>query len=137
MPNPLVVIRDLVAADATNLPAGTRRGTRPPIALGAETADVEKGIYTETTYIQYAWDGTPSDADNRENAAIRVTVWTEKGKTNDAQDIALGLRYRLLNAYHSDAWRIDRGVGRLPGVDPDTGLPFCTFGLTVALHAPA
>jgi hypothetical protein len=125
MPNPLVVIRDLVAADAANLPTGTTRGTTAPTALAAP-------------YVQYAWDGTPSDADNRENVAVRVTVWTPKGQTTTAQDIALGLRYRLLKtAEHSDAWRIDRGAGRLPGVDPDTGLPFCTFSLNVALHAPA
>lgn len=124
MPNPLVVIRDLIAADAPNLPTGTTKGTTAPTALSAP-------------YVQYGWDGTASDADNRENVAIRVTVWTPKGQTTTAQDIALGLRYRLLEAYHSDAWRIDRGAGRLPGVDPDTGLPFCTFSLNLALHAPA
>lgn len=125
MPNPLVVIRDLVAADTPNLPAGTTRGTAFP--TGPLTAP----------YVQYAWDGTPSDADNRENAAIRVTVWTPAGQVTTAQDIAIGLRYRLLSAYHTSAWRIDRGAGRLPGVDPDTGLPFCTFSLNIALHAPA
>lgn len=124
MPNPLVVIRDLIAADSSNLPVGTVKGTAAPTALTAP-------------YVQYGWDGTPSDADNRENTAIRVTVWTAKGQVTSAQDIALGLRCRLLSAYHSDAWRIDRGAGRLPGIDPDTGLPFCTFSLNVALHAPA
>ena len=125
MPNPLVVIRDLIAVDAANLPAGTTRGTSFPVGA------------ISVPHVQYAWDGTPSDADNRENAAIRVTVWTPAGQTTTAQDIALGLRKRLLNASHVDAWRIDRGAGRLPGIDPDTGLPFCTFSLTVALHAPA
>lgn len=125
MPNPLVVIRDLIAADAANLPTGTTRGTAVP----APSITVP--------HVQYGWDGTPSDADNRENAAIRVTVWTAKGQVTSAQDIALGLRYRLLNAEHDDAWRIDRGAGRLPGTDPDTGLPFCTFSLNLALHAPA
>lgn len=125
MPNPLVVIRDLIAADATNLPTGTTRGTSFPATA------------ITVPHVQYGWDGTPSDADNRENTAIRVTVWAPKGQTTDAQDIALGLRYRLLDASHDDAWRIDRGAGRLPGIDPDTGLPFCTFSLTVALHAPA
>lgn len=125
MPNPLVVIRDLIVADAPNLPNGTTRGTSFP------TTDLS------TPHIQYAWDGTPSDADNREDTAIRVTVWTPKDQVTTAQNIALGLRYRLLDASHVDAWRIDRGAGRLPGIDPDTGLPFCTFSLTVALHAPA
>src|SRR5690242_21896187 len=119
MPNPLVVIRDLVAADAANLPAGTTRGTAVPLSS------------ITVPYVQYGWDGTPSDADNRENTAIRVTVWTAKGKVTDAQDIAGGLRQRLLLAAHDSAWRIDRGAGRLPGIDPDTGLPFCTFGLNV------
>lgn len=137
MPNPLVAIRDLVASDAPNLPVGTEWGTKFPVQLGAATTDVAKGIFAAITYVQYGWDGTPSDADNREDAALRLTVWTTKGKANDAQDVALGLRYRLLNAYHSSAWRLDRGAGRLPGTDPDTGLPFCTFGLNIALHAPA
>lgn len=136
MPNPLVVIRDLIAADSSNLPAGTEWGAKFPTQLGATSTDVAKGIFTATTYVQYGWDGTPGDADNRENAAMRITVWTAKGRSTDAQDVALGLRYRLLNAYHSDAWRIDRGAGRLPGIDPDTGLPFCTFSLNLALHAP-
>lgn len=124
MPNPLVVIRDLVAADITagSLPAGTTKGTAVPTDNLA------------APHVQYGWDGTPSDADNRENAAIRVTVWTPRGKVTDAQDIAGGLRQRLLAASHASAWRVDRGSGRLPGIDPDTGLPFCTFGLNVALH---
>lgn len=137
MPNPLVVIRDLVAADADNLPANTEWGAKFPTQLGATATDVPKGIFAATTYVQYGWDGTPSDADNRENSALRITVWTMKGKATDAQDVALGLRYRLLNGEHDDAWRVDRGAGRVPGTDPDTSLPFCTFGLNLALHAPA
>lgn len=125
MPNPLVVIRDLVKADITagNLPVGSTQGAAVPTS-----------VLADTVYVQYAWDGTPSDADNRENTAIRVTVWTPKGKVTDCQDVAAGLRLRLLAASHAGAWRIDRGSGRLPGIDPDTGLPFCTFGLNVALH---
>jgi len=121
VPNPVEVIRDLIVADS-GLPSDTTHGTSVP--TGKPTAP----------YVQYAWDGTPSDADNRENTAIRVTVWTPKGRVSDAQDIAGGLRQRLLAASHTSAWRIDRGPGRLPGIDPDTGLPFCTFGLNVSLH---
>lgn len=124
MTNPLVVIRDLVQADisASNLPDGTTKGTAVPTST------------LVAPYVQYAWDGTPSDADNRETAAVRITVWTAKGKVTDCQNVAFDLRQRLLAASHASAWRIDRGSGRLPGVDPDTELPFCTFGLNLSLH---
>ena len=138
MPNPLVVIRDLVAAQVGNsLPAGALWGTAFPTQLGADVTDASKGVFATSTYVQYGWDGTPSDADNRENTAMRITVWKLKGHFNETQDVALDLRYALLQAEHVDSWRIDRGAGRLAGTDPDTGYPFCTFSLNLALHAPA
>ena len=125
MPNPLTETKAFLDADLTNLPAGTDKGTSFP-----------KSSIT-APYIQYAWDGTPSDADNREDAAVRVTVWTPKGKVTDAQDIAAGLRARFLSWSSSNTWRVDRGAGRLPGTDPDTQLPFCTFTVSLVLHAVA
>lgn len=125
MPNPLVATKAFLDADAPNQPAGTTRS--PKFPTSALTAP----------WIQFAWDGTPSDADNREDPTIRITVWTPQGKVTDAQDIAGGLRARFLKYASADVFRVDRGAGRLPGIDPDTGLPFCTFTVQPVLHALA
>ena len=99
MTNPVEVIRDLVVAAPK--PVGTTHGTAAP------TGNLS------APYVQYAWDGTPSDADNRENTAIRVTVWTAKGQNTLAAATAADLRAYLLAAEHESAWRVDRGSGRL------------------------
>lgn len=125
MANPLVAVRDFLVADAANLPAGAARTTVAPSTVA-----------TGATVIQYAWDGSASDADNREDAAVRVTVWTARGKVTDAQDVALGLRRRLLAHSSASVWRVDRGAGRLPGIDPDSELPFCTFTVYIAMKLP-
>lgn len=126
MPNPLREAVDWVKADLPNLPAGATASTSFP--TDASLSHVQ---------VQVAWDGTPLDADNREDAAIRLTVWAPKGQPNAAIDAAEGLRARLLNSGTAAMQRVDRGAGRLPGVDPDTGLPFCTFTLQPVLLAPA
>lgn len=125
MANPLREVRDFLAAEAAagRLPEGTTRDTSfPAQQIGAP-------------HIQFAWDGTPSDADNREDAAVRLTVWTPRGKVIDAQDLAATLRTRLLAWSSANTWRVDRGAGRLPGTDRDTELPFCTFTVTLVLRA--
>lgn len=122
MPNPIEFARDFCVTDAANLPAGTTYGTDAPVAVSV-------------LHVQYAWDGTPSDADNREDVAIRFTVWAPRGKPTTASTHAAGLRRRILGYGSALSWRVDRGAGRLPGVDPDTGLPFCTFTVNAALHA--
>lgn len=122
MPNPLVETKAFLDADAANLPAGTTRSTAFPTSSIA------------APHIQFAWDGSPSDAGNREDAAVRVTVWTPKGKVTDAQDIAGGLRARFLAYTSANVYRVNRGAGRLPGVDT-TGLPFCTFTVYPVMHA--
>lgn len=123
MANPLTETKAFLDADLANLPPGTTKGTAfPSSAIAA-------------LYVQYAWDGTPSDADNREDTVVRVTVWAPKGQVTAPQDAAAGIRARFLRWSSATCWRVDRGAGRLPGVDPDTALPFCTFTVSPVLHA--
>lgn len=88
-------------------------------------------------HIQHAWDGTPSQDVNRERATIRVTVWTPKGKVSDGINLASLVQAVLLDAGSSNVWRYTTGTGRLPGIDVDTGLPFCTFTLTAETRPSA
>lgn len=125
MPNPVKVAVDAVEADAPNQPAGTTFSTSFP-----------SDSSLSHLHIQVAYDGSPSDADNREDAALRFTVWAPKLRPNDAIDEAGHLRARLLaSGFGASSYRVDRGAGRVPGVDPDTELPFCTFSLSVVLPA--
>lgn len=88
-------------------------------------------------HVQYAWDGTPADADNREDTVIRITAWGPKGKPTDTQDLAGEIRARLLDwDGGATVWRVDRGIGRLPGTDPATGLPFCSFTVQFVMRQP-
>lgn len=86
-------------------------------------------------HIQVAWDGTPSDASNREDTAVRFTVWAPKGQRSLAKSLAGTVRALALAYSGAGAFRVDRGAGRLPGVDDDTGLPFCTFTVNPVMHA--
>ncbi len=123
MPNPLVATKAFLDADEDNLPDGATWSTSfPTSAIAVE-------------HIQFAWDGTPSDADNREDVAVRITVWSPKGHFTDAQDAAEGLRARFLDWSSEDVFRVNRGAGRLPGTDPATGLPFCTFTVSPVMRA--
>lgn len=123
MPNPLAEVDAFLEADLPNLPASTTHDTSVP------TSNLTH------IHVQIGWDGTPSDAGNRENTAIRVTAWAPRGHIIEPQDVAAGLRARLLAWSSPNVWRVDRGAGRLPGVDPDLKLPFCTFTVYVALRA--
>lgn len=125
MANPLVETKAFLDSDLVNLPIGTDQGTKLPASS------------IDEPYIQYAWDGTPSDADNREDATVRITVWTPRGKTTDAQDIAAGLRARFLLWSSADTWCVERGSGRLAGTDGATKLPFCSFTVGLVLRAVA
>lgn len=84
-------------------------------------------------HIQHDWDGTPVQQANRQGAVIRVTCWTPKvGGLKVAEGIALAqlvLAY-LLATGSTVTWRFTRGAGPLHGIDPDTGLPFCSFTVT-------
>lgn len=88
-------------------------------------------------HIQHAWDGTPTEEQQRERCTIRVTVWTPKGKVSDGINLASLVRAILLDAGTDTVWRFTPGAGRLPGIDPDTGLPFCTFTVTAETRPAA
>lgn len=125
MPNPLKEAVDWVKADLPNLPAGTTASANFPTSSSLNHV-----------HVQVAWDGS-QDADNREDATIRVTVWAPKDRPDIAADEAEGLRARLLASPKATFQRVDRGTGRLPGVDPDTQLPFCSFTVQPVLAALA
>lgn len=125
MPNPIHAAVDAAKADLPNLPVNTTADTSFP----SDSA-------LSHVHVQVGWDGTPSFADNREDTSMRFTVWAPQGQPDLAIDEAEGLLARLLGATGSTFYRVDRGSGRLAGVDPDTGLPFCTFNLGVVMHAP-
>jgi len=127
VPNPLQTALAMARADAAN--QATVDGHAP-----TQDAWFPTDASLDHVHIQVAWDGSPSDADNRENATLRFTVWTPLGMVNLGIDEAEGLRARLLNA-SGEFFRVDRGAGRIHGTDPDTGLSFCSFSLTVVLHA--
>lgn len=124
MANPIDVIASYFEARdaAGTLPAGATFSQRIPDA----------GLTVH--HFQYAWDGTPTDADNREDAAVRITVWGPKSATTATQDLAGQLRRDLLATTLPGAWRVDRGAGRLPGRDPATQLPFCSFTLQLVVR---
>lgn len=88
-------------------------------------------------HIQHAWDGTPSEEQQRERCVIRVTVWTPKGKVTDGINLAALVKAVLLDSGSSGVWRYTPGTGRLPGIDSDTGLPFCSFTLTAETRPSA
>lgn len=126
MPNPLHEAVDWAKSDLPNLPTGATASTSFP-------TDSSLAV----VHVQVGWDGTPSDADNREDTSIRFTYWAPKGQVDTAIDAAEGGRARLLagQGTHTHMLRVDRGTGRLFGIDPDLGLPFCTFNATVVLTA--
>jgi len=128
VPNPLQTGVAIAKADAAN--QTTLSGHAPTQDTWIPTDPALDHIH-----VQVGWDGSPNDADNREDASLRFTVWAPKGKVNVAIDEAEGLRARLLDATGANFFRVRRGAGRLYGTDPDTGLPFCSFSLTVVLHA--
>lgn len=88
-------------------------------------------------HIQHAWDGTPGQQVNRQTTAIRVTCWAPKGKTSDAIALAQLVSAYLLDTGSASTWRFRPGAGPQPGVDPDTGLPFCTFTLNAETRPTA
>lgn len=114
-PDPRESVKALLnAAKAARWPTATISTSFPDPAL-------------TVPHIQHAWDGTPSQQANRQVTAIRVTVWTPKGKVSDAIALAQLVRAYLLDTGSASVWRFRPGAGPVPDVDPDTGLPFCTF----------
>lgn len=121
MSNPIEATRDFL------LSVGVTGGW---MSTKAPTGDIPEGFGV----VQYGWDGTPSDAPNREDCAIRITAWAPKGQVSNAALLAGALRRSFLDYSSESVWRVGRGAGRLPGVDPDTGLPFCTFTVYVVMR---
>lgn len=78
-------------------------------------------------HIQHAWDGTPSQEQQRQNTVIRITVWTPKLKVADGIALAQLVLAVLLASGSATVWRFRDPVGPIPGTDPDTDLPFCSF----------
>lgn len=124
-PDPLADVRAVLAANAARWPNATFNLTHP----GTLTGTAER--------IQYAWDGTPSEEQQREFCTIRITYWTADGKRNQAVDGASLVRAVLLNAGSSSVWRYTRGLGRTPGKDNATKNEFCTFTLTAETRPSA
>lgn len=87
-------------------------------------------------FVQVGWDGTPGDRyPVAEDAEVRVTYWAASGRYSAAKAGAATARGHLLaHPGDGDVWCIRPGMGRLPGVDPDTNLPFCTFTVKVSLR---
>lgn len=92
-------------------------------------------------YVQVAWDGTPVETEIIQTALIRITYWAAKradGKssTSEAKRGAIDLRGRLLGyqdgAVISD---ISRGLGVIPGRDPDTGNELASFAVRVSVRS--
>lgn len=118
------VAATLNAAKPTRFPTATISTSFPSTAITAP-------------HIQHAWDGTPAQEAQRELATIRVTVWTPKGRVSEGIDLASLVQAVLLEAGSASVWRYTRGAGRTPGIDPDTGLPFCTFTVTAETRPSA
>lgn len=116
--NPEAAFIDTLTAQAARFPAGTTVGTSFPTSA------------LTVHHIQVAWDGTPSEDEQREQTAMRVTYWTPKGQRTAAMDGASLARAVLREHVDPRLWRVTKGAGRTPGVDDATGLPFCTFTLT-------
>lgn len=118
-PEPPALVRDaLLAAKPTHWPTASI-GMKVPVSS------------ITAPYIQHAWDGTPDEAGNYEVAAIRITAWAPKGQPSVANALADRVRQYLVANGIGGAWRVTRGAGRLPGIDDNLGLPFCTFTLNV------
>lgn len=122
MSNPLYVFPDPRAGVSTLL--NIAKAAHWPTAT-ISTSFPESDI--AVPHIQHTWDGTPSQQINRQVAAIRVSVWTPKGKVSDGITLAQLVQAYLLDAGSASVWRIRIGAGPVPGIDNDTGLPFCTF----------
>lgn len=112
--DPLRESIDYLKTKVAAYPAGTTVSANFPTALTAP-------------HVQVAWDGTPGERQQAETAAVRVTVWEPKGHGGDANTLASLVRKHLLELASASVWRVLSGAGRTPGVDPDNGLPFCTF----------
>jgi len=107
---------DYLETKAAEYPAGTVVDAWFPTSLAAGTF-----------HVQVAWDGSPDARQQAETATIRVTAWGAKGSGGATNALASLVRKHLLELASASVWRVLPGAGRTPGIDPDNGLPFCTF----------
>ena len=114
----------LTAAKAARWPTATISTAFPSSAITAP-------------HIQHAWDGTPSEQQNRQITTIRLTAWTPKGKVSDGIALAQLVRAYLIDVGSATTWRFLPGAGPTPGVNDATGLPFCTFTMTAETRPSA
>ena len=112
--NPLRETIDYLETRLADYPAGTTVGAKVPSTATAP-------------YLQVAWDGSPGGTQQVETGAVRVTAWAPKGQSTLAADVASLARKHALEMATATIWRTTPGAGRLPDVDPDSGLPFCSF----------
>lgn len=92
--------------------------------------------------IQHAFDGAPSQQQVRQNATMRLTCWapertsgsTKTRSIDEAIDLAQLVAATLLDGGSATVWRFRNAVGFNNGVDPDNGLPFCTFTITAEMR---
>lgn len=124
-PDPLADVRAVLVAHAARWPNADFHVKHPAVLTGTGER------------IQYAWDGTPSDEQQREFCTVRITYWTANGKRNQAIGGASLVRAVLLDSGSSSVWRYTRGLGRSEGIDPDTENQFCTFTLTAETRPTA
>jgi len=121
--DPLREAIDYLETKAAEYPAGTVVDAWFPTTLAA-------GMF----HVQVAWDGTPGARQQAEAATIRVTAWGAKGSGGETNALASLVRKHLLEFASASVWRVLPGTGRTPGIDPDTGLPFCTFTVSADIR---
>ena len=125
MADPLFVFPD--AREAVKEILNAAKPTRWPTAT-ISTSFPSSAI--SVPHIQHAWDGTPSQEQQRQNCVIRITVWTPKGKVSDGVDLAQLVLAVMRGGGSATVWRFRDPVGPLADIDPTTKLPFATFTLT-------
>lgn len=137
----LTVFPDPRAAVAAELNAA--KSARWPTAT-ISTSFPETAI--AVPHIQHAWDGTPSQQANRQLCTVRLTCWAPRRITSpttttvseaEAINLAQLVLAVLLDSGSASVWRFRPGAGPLPGVDPATDLPFCTFAVTAEIRPAA
>lgn len=123
--DPLADVRAVLVANSARWPNADFNLTHPGTLSGTSER------------IQYAWDGTPSDEQQREFCVVRITYWTAKGERNEAINGASFVRAVLLDSGSSAVWRYTRGLGRSAGQDPASENEFCSFTVTAETRPQA
>lgn len=125
-PNPRAAVHSILdSKKAEHWPTATISGAFPNSAI-------------TVPHIQRIWAGTPSQEQVRQVATMRITVWQPKGKADDAIILAQRVLAVLLDSGSATVWRSTaRTPALVPGIDQATGLPFCTFNISVETRPAA